>query len=126
MDVLAIVYSVLLAIVGTAAIIFIPNIPYYFIKRRRFRKFALLPCGTCQAPFGLEVVHSGEDVSPFEELWSDGKGGRVHHHPSCLSVVCSHCQQNWVLRHNSQGEWFGPEFSVVNPKTWHDSYVWFR
>ena len=117
MDASTIVYGLLLAVVGAATIVIVINIPFYCIRRRLLQRFAQLHCGKCQKPFGIESVRSGKDVSPFEEIWSDGKDHLIHNHPTCLSVVCSHCQRTWVLRHNSRGEQFGPELSVNEPKT---------
>lgn len=117
MDASTIFYGLVLAVAGTAAIIVFPNIPDYFSWKRLLQRFAQLRCGTCEKPFGIETVRSGKDVSPFEELWRDEKNHFVHHHPTCLSVVCSHCQHSWVLRHNSQGEQFGPELFVNEPET---------
>jgi hypothetical protein len=111
-----IVYALLVAIAGAAAIIIVPNIPFYFGRRRLMRRFAQLQCEACKKPFGLEAVRSGKNVSPFEELWSDGKDHHIHHHPICRLVLCPHCHHAWVLRHNRQGEKFGPEISIHEPK----------
>jgi len=118
MELSTVLIAFLLALLGTAAIFFVPYIPYYFIKRRLWRQFAELQCVGCQRSFGLQAIESGEDISPFEELWEDPDGGPVSVgcQPICLSVVCPNCQRTWELRYNSQGEWFGPEFSVNEPE----------
>lgn len=115
MDATTIVYTLLLAIAGTAAIILIPEIRAYFSIKRLLQRFAQLRCGACQKALGIEAVRTGTDISPFEELWSDDNRDFIHHYPTCVSVVCPHCQHRWVLRHNSEGETFGPELSVHEP-----------
>jgi hypothetical protein len=56
MDAPTIVYGLLLAILGTVAIILVPNIPFYFIRKRLLQRFAQLQCGKCQKPSALRWV----------------------------------------------------------------------
>jgi len=119
MEFSTVVIAILLALVGTAALFLLGHIRHSSSRRRLWRRFSELQCGVCQRPFGLQAIEAAEDISPWEELWDDPDGGPVSIgcQPTCLSVVCPHCQRTWELRYNSQGEWFGPEFTVEEPET---------
>ena len=113
MDALTILYSVLLAVAGTAALIIIPNLFGKNIERRLWQRFAHLNCPDCKVAFGIDAIQSGEDVSPTEELWEDNNGRTTGLQPTCRKVVCPGCGRNWVLRHQNRGANFGPELEVV-------------
>lgn len=115
MDGLTILYSVLIAIAGTAAIIIVPNMVGKFLRNRLWRRFANLGCPDCRLPFGIDALQSGTDDSPFEELWLDQHDELFHVHPTCRQVVCPHCHRTWVLRHQTRGADFGPELEVAEP-----------
>lgn len=111
----ALAYSVLIAIAILVVLGAIVGAIARYFTLRLWKRFAALQCLGCSAAFGMDSVRAGRDVSPFEELWSDGVDHCIHVRPTCLLVICPACGHNYVIRHQNRGETFGPELSVQEP-----------
>lgn len=112
---MAYIYSLLIAVALTAALIGIPNAIHTLLERRRFEEFARLMCRKCSTKFGLPAIIGGEDTSPWEELWSDGNNHTIHCRPTCRLVTYPKCSEASELRSQTQGEFFGLRLSVREP-----------
>jgi predicted RNA-binding Zn-ribbon protein involved in translation (DUF1610 family) len=110
--VITFLYALLIAIGITALMIGIPELLGALAQRRRFSEFASLECPRCGAEFGRDAVSNGKDTSPWEEVWSDGKGHIVECDPEYRMVTCPQCSTESEIRFQTQGEFFGPRLSV--------------
>lgn len=118
--------TLLIAVVCTALLIWIPSVRYAAEERTRFAMFAALECPHCGTPFELDAVEAGRNTTFFglctveahpgtkrvDETCSDAEDDLIHGDVICRVVTCPSCGVDSEIRFQNQGKDVGPKLSV--------------